>query len=261
MSDVVSVDHPAIKKAILTTAKFGFLSKSIFDEQIANGSRVYRWMLWKKLLSLDLFEYHRDNYLKNEIIKFSPRGLTKVVLREEFKSLKTVSAPSMQNISHDEIVMRFVLHNEKENLIYRCIPESYFKKQQLSNYTVFDDGKKKKYPDLIFNLNIQDAKIRVALEVERTRKRSKSYKSFVSAYANIPELDFVIVACVTKGVKKALNEAMTLTKYPRHIRPIAFCRLNELVENPSDFSLEINGVNTTLRKRILDLADQNRRVV
>jgi hypothetical protein len=50
MSGEISSEHAAIKRSIQVVAKFGFISKSVFDDEVVNVSRVHRWRIWQKLL-------------------------------------------------------------------------------------------------------------------------------------------------------------------------------------------------------------------
>lgn len=251
MSGMVSANHPSILRATKVVAKFGFLSRHVFDIHLARGSRTLNWMLWQKLLSTGYFRFYRDAFLKDEMITFSRLGISRLL-----DSTKIVKPIAVQNLSHDECVMGFALHNENENLIRDFSSEAMLKRDGNQRFSVGQKGDRVKYPDLLFSLNVPGKNIKVALEVERTRKSFKSYRSFLISYAGVPNIDFVIVACQSKGIETAIRETMKLLNYPVKERPIAFCSLEEMNQGPSDFQLNLNGHTTSLRQIVKSLNQQ-----
>ena len=248
MSGDISADHAAVKRCIQVVANFGFISKSIFDNEILKASRFHHWRVWQKILSTGYFRSYRDAFLKDEVITFSKTAIMRLD-----KSIKPVRPIPVQNLSHDEHVMRFALHNENEKLIENIQTEAMLKSDSNERFSVGHKDRKIKYPDLLFSLAVPGKHIQVAFECERTRKTFQAYRAFLIAYAGIPGIDFVIVACQTKAIVTALKETMRLMNYPAKERPIAFCLIDEVTENPSDFGLDLNGSVTTLRSIVQNL--------
>lgn len=255
----ISPNHPCIQRSIRVTAQFGFLSRDMFDAYLAPGERYFRWKIWTKLLSLGLFRFYRDPLAKSDIIAFSRGALIRFNHSQEFANLKPVRPVPIQNISHDQHVMSFALHNENETLIENVQTEAMLKRDGNERFSVGHKDRKIKYPDLLFSLVVPGKHIQVAFECERTRKTFQAYRAFLIAYAGIPGIDFVIVACETKAIENALKESMRLMNYPSRQRPIAFCSIAEMQKNPSDFALDLNGNATTLRQIVKNLSSQTGR--
>jgi hypothetical protein len=253
----ISPSHPCIQRSIRVTAQFGFLSRDIFEAYLAPGQRYFRWKIWTKLLSLGLFRFYRDPLGRSDIIAFSRGALIRFSYSQEFGNLKPVRPVPIQNITHDQHVMSFALHNENEKLIENIQTEAMLKRDGNERFSVGHKGRKIKYPDLLFSLAVPGKNIQAALEVERTRKTFQAYKAFLIAYASLPGIDFVIVACETKAIEKALKESMRLMNYPSRQRPIAFCLIAEMQKSPSDFPLDLNGNVTTLRQIVENLSAQS----
>lgn len=152
--------------------------------------------------------------------------------------------------------MRFALHNENERLIENIQTEAMLKRDGNERFSVGYKGRRIKYPDLLFSLAVPNKHIQVAFEVERTRKALSAYQAFLISYAGLPGIDFVIIACQTKAIERALRESMRLMSYPSKERPLAFCLIDEMKLNPSDFPLDLNGSATSLRKIVKNLRAQ-----
>ncbi len=244
----VSADHTAIKRCIQVVANFGFISRSIFEDELVVASRVHRWRVWQKILSTGYFRSYRDAFLKDDVITFSKTAIMRLD-----KSIKPVKPIPVQNLSHDEHVMRFALHNENKMLIENIQTEAMLKRDNNVRFSIGHKDRKIKYPDLLFSLAVPGKHIQVAFECERTRKAFQAYRAFLIAYAGLPGIDFVIVACQSKAIVTALKESMRLMNYPAKERPIAFCLIDEVMANPSNFGLDLNGSLTSLRSIVQNL--------
>lgn len=251
MSSEISTDHYAIKRCIQAVANFGFISRRIFDEELVVASRVHRWRVWQKILSTGYFKSYRDAFLKDEVIAFSKTALMRLN-----KDINPVRPVPVQNLSHDELVMKFALHNENQRLIENIRTEAILKRDRSQRFSIGNRNRKIKYPDLLFSLAVPGKNIQVAFECERTRKSYQAYKEFLIAYAGLPGIDFVIVACESKSIISAIKETMRLMNYPSTERPIAFCLIDKMTKAPSDFDIELNGQVTSLRSIVQNLTTQ-----
>ena len=68
-------------------------------------------------------------------------------------------------------------------------------------------------------------------------------KSRVRFFGGIPDasLNLVLVAYNDRYVVKSIEASVKRLGYPQSARPMAFCRIKDILENPLDFEIEIDG--------------------
>lgn len=228
----------AIQRALLVATKFGFLRKETFWKYLTTPNTSYKYDLWNRLMASGyLTEYRRVGVAENYYC-LSKRGIS--LMRDQ--GLMTVCKAHPLHFEHDEIVMTFALANENAGLVKEGwstdrMLRHYLPKEQIDHFgRVFE-----KLPDLLFNLNIENFKIECALEVERSRKSKARYDAFVLAYAKDKNTGLVVVAYNDRYVVKSIEDAIRRLGYPQSARPIVFCRVNDLLEKPTQFELQMGN--------------------
>ena len=231
-------EHKVIQKSLLVAAKFGFLRKETFWNFLTSPNVSYKYDLWNYLMGTGyLTKYDRVGVAENYYC-LSKKGIS--LLKDQ--GLEIVCRAHPLHFEHDEIVATFALACEKAQLIH----DNWSTDRMLRHYLLQDQIQKlgralDKLPDLLFDLNIENLKIECALEVERTRKSKTRYDSFVLSYAKDKNIGFVLVAYNDIYVLKSIQDSIRRLGYPQTARPIAFCRIKDLLEYPSEFEIEISG--------------------
>ena len=232
-------DEPkAIQKALLVVTKFGFIRKETFWNFLTTSNVSYKYDLWNRLMASGfLAEYQRVGVAENYYC-LSKKGIS--VMRD--LGFEIVCKAHPLHFEHDEIVMNFTLACEKSQMIKENWNTDRMLRHLLPQEQVEQFGRVlEKLPDLLFEVNTENFKLEAALEVERTRKSKIRYDSFVLSYAKDKNVGLVLVAYNDRYVMRSIQEAVAKLGYPQAARPIAFCRIKELLENPTNFEIEING--------------------
>ena len=154
-------------------AKSGFITKELWEEFFFNGSRSWKFQLWKNLKDEKVLIEHRS---KNGRDIWVLNRRHPLVIKTVGDAIST--APFVAQIAHDELVCRFALETMKQGLgiAYRLEPE--LKKMAPKTIRHYETSLREKYPDGLIQLNDND-KTRVALELELTRKSPKRYRQML----------------------------------------------------------------------------------
>lgn len=226
----------AIQKALLVATKFGFLRKETFWNYLTTPNISYKYDLWNHLMESGyLAEYKRIGVAENYYC-LSKRGIS--LMRDQ--GHKVVCKAHPLHFEHDEIVLSFALACENAQLIN----ENWTTDRMLRHYLPHEQieliGRSlDKLPDLLFELNIENLNIECALEVERSRKSKVRYDSFVLSYAKDKKTELVLVAYNDRYVVNSIQDAAKRLGYPQDSRPIIFCHIKDLMENPSNFEIQL----------------------
>ncbi len=232
--------HPEIIEAIQVAARFGFISEKIFRDFICASKRAMIYRVWRQIRDSGFFAPMESALGTNSYLKLTRLGKS-LALR---MSLSPIQAPFIQQLAHDEALVRFALANEKALLIKKALPETYLKS---SPYEFADSfaGATRKIPDLYFSLNVPDKKIRIALEFERTRKTQIRYRSILMSYAAFREAELVLFIVNDEAIEKTIRGTALRMKYPQRQRPLAYALADDVDKDPTGFPLKLQ--NRTLR--------------
>jgi hypothetical protein len=233
-----SEEHPSIQKALIVAAKFGFIRKETFWKYLTKSNVSYKYDLWNRLIKTGyLKEYNRVGVAENYFC------LTKAgILKMTEQGLKVVCKTHPLHFEHDEIVMNFTLSAERENLIN----DNWYTDRMLRHYMAYELNEKigrplDKLPDLLFELKIPNINIECALEVERSRKSKVRYDSLVLSYAKDKKIGLVLIAYSDRYVINSIKKSVLNLGYPQELRPIVFCKIKDVLENPSSFEVEVGN--------------------
>lgn len=227
--------HPSVEKAIEIASRFGFISKDIYWNHISQAQQTMTYRLWNRLTEEGLF-IPLDSTLKGQFLKLSQLGRS-IALKQR---LMPVSPPILQQLSHDELILKLALALENKDLIQKSMPEVYYKSSSLFFSKSFS-GPQRKIPDLYFSLNLPYKKIRVAAEYERTRKTESRYRSILMNYASFKEVDLVLFIVNDVLIEKTLRQVAKKVHYPIQNRPLAFALATDVESNLTDFQIRFQN--------------------
>lgn len=228
----------AVQKALLVATKFGFLRKETFWNYLTTPNVSYKYDLWNHLMATGyLSEYNRIGVAENYFC-LSIKG-TRLMCDLGYQPVAKVHP---LHFEHDEIILNFALACEKDELIkdsWRT--ERVARALSPVEQVKLTGGILEKYSDLLFEVNVEKIKILCALEVERTRKSKSRYDAFVLAYNRHKGIGLILVAHKDEYVKRSILESIKRLGYPQDKRPIVFCKISEILNQPSNFEISINS--------------------
>lgn len=236
---MVYVELPHLMQQILLIgAKFGYINKKIYIDHVGQFSSVFKYRMWNRLISLKLISAWGGMDFSKNYYFLTRRG--RELLEQVW--VASVTKPHPIYFEHDNAVMKFAFENQNANFILKDYQtESSMRLYDGVKQNQIFGGPLNKFPDLLVSLNIQDRKLSVALEVEKSAKNQSRYDAFTLGYSKAKGIDLVLVAHAHKFTREALLVSMKRLAYPRAERPMAFCSYSDLIANPTTFVLEIEG--------------------
>lgn len=165
-----------------------------------------------------------------------------------------VSAAHPLHFEHDDTIINFLLSLGQKNLIQNSYLSEKVLRQLPASKVIDAIGQSpEKLPDLVFELKLTNLNFKIALEVERTRKSKPRYDHWIQSYAKAEKLNLIILAYNDHSVFQTIQGAIKFYQYPQHLRPIAFCKIQELLKNWTNFPTYINGINIPFETYIENL--------
>ena len=224
-----------INRALIVTGRFGFMPREVFWKHISRFGRSENYINWTRLKASGLFKPYpgQDGFLH-----LSRAGIHALQNQDQIY----VGRSNPIYFVHDQLVMSVALACENLNLIksgWACDAVL----RSLSNVELVKifGGSADKIPDLIFDLKDCGNQTRIALEIERSRKSGAKYDALVLSYMDMRSVNLVIIAYTDAYIERQIRHSMKRLGYPQSQRPIALCKVSDLIETPSVFPISVNG--------------------
>lgn len=202
-------------------AKSGFLSKKVWDLFFNNHTQGWSSVRWKGFQTRGIFKPHQSPLLKNCLV-LNP--LSPIVT--QLIDGAVCSPPSPVQLSHDENVARIVL-----TLLKREVIKDYLLEPELKRiYNSLGNSKKRKFPDAIFDLYTIEKTIRIALEVEQSKKSPRRYQRFLEASCSNEKINGIVIAHSSEKIKSLIEKEIVRINFPTDLKPIVFIELEKLFD-------------------------------
>lgn len=238
------------QQLLLFTAKFGYFNKRIFFESSHLKARSYKYRAWTGLLDLELLSPYKRRIFGQEYFYLNKRGVA--LLRT--KGIDPVGKVNPIYFEHDDTIMQFAMIAESSGLIKtNWINEGVLKKLPVVRINEIFNNTVIKLPDLVFELNLKNPTIRVALEVERSAKNQVRYDSLVIGYSKAKSIDLVLVVHANGFTRQAILVSMRKLGYPKSQRPIAFVDYSEFLNNPKTAVLDLDGRRISFQEYVQNI--------
>lgn len=230
---------------ITLAAKTGFLSKGIWLDFFANGSRSWRNAVWLSLRERGHFQPHPSTRACDVIVLNRKDDLVRRLVGKDI-----ASPPYVSQLDHDEVCTRIALILERQGLIQSYMTEADQKRHFFGWNTSFREAKAVKFPDLLLELNCPGGKKTLAVEVELSRKNRTRYCSIFRSYRAKRDHDMVIFLARTETIFDALSRAMKDVIFPTWERPVGFGSVDEWTKNPDSAAINLSEGSTSIAKML-----------
>ncbi len=229
--------HPDFSKSIEVAARFGFISQDIFMSFVTTRKRSVAYSIWRALKKSEYFEHYDHSTISENYLKLSHFAKWRI---DDHCSFIPVAPPSARQLTHDEALVKFALHNERKGLIECAWPEAHTKNHNIKFSKNFV-ARHLKFPDLLFDLGSPEKRFSVAVELERTRKSNSRYQANLLCYSVQKHVDIVLFVTSHETIEKTIKDAALRINYPAQRKPIAFAKTKEFLANPSEFNLQMDS--------------------
>lgn len=231
-------------EALKLAGKIGLITRNLWNAHFHHGTPRAQQIQLQRLTES---EY---NFLKkhpNPIAKdcFVLTELGKAFIERQGRTVVTPTPVSQ--IVHDELIASTLTSLEKGNVITSWKSEAEMKKSQMREFVLNRDPKDKKYPDAIFEIQVQNGLWKMALEYERTRKAAPRYKDVLWLYSRMTEIKLVIFVCGSAVIENTLAGQMKRLNLPKLYGRVAFVQEKEWRQDPMHANLRLENQSFSLK--------------
>lgn len=235
-------------KAIQFAAKMGFITKDIWRNHLGSGKYSWNQEQWAELTKRGYFvphpyPYARDVLIFNPLLKGTPL----------FERLTPVKHPYAWQIVHDEVLAKIIIEIKKSMMVSKWMCEAELERDGALEFCLKKESKQLKYPDAIIELKTANQNFRIALEVERTRKSLKRYRSTAFAYSDKSNISLIIFICENVATIDTISGVFQQVRFPLSKQPVGFGLISEWIKNPKQAVLVINKQKTSLENILAKL--------
>ena len=114
-----------------------------------------------------------------------------------------------------------------------------------------------KLPDLLFDLKMPGTPMRIALEMERTRKSQGRYQTMRNAYGRANNLDGVLFGVAEERIEECIAREIYQGGLEFTGREVGFFFIEDFLQCGLQATLKISNKEKTLEEYFHELASQN----
>ncbi len=185
--------------AIEVVKKFGFISRSTVWNYLTPPGRASKFRYWSYLCESHELKFARSSRRLPNYLVLSRD------YRKAFPDDCGVKNRSTMYFPHDELLMNFALEGVNSAFISEFWSEHEFKMDTALCSQILGSSNGEKLPDVVFDLKARDH-VRVALEIERTRKSHSRYRRIRVSYAKLKNIHLVIFGVPDRRTESIIAE-------------------------------------------------------
>jgi len=228
-------------------AKSGFVTRKIWCDFFAQGNPRWQRRQIQRLCEKRLIEPHSNSKAKDVFVLAS---YGKILLARE--GLPFVHPPFVDQMEHDELVMRSVLELSQSRLIRGFLFENEMKSSQMKQHRLpqgvgQDD---QHFSDALFELNILGKNRIVAFEYERSGKSPQRYRDKLWAYSHTNSHWVVIFVCESDAIKSMIKRQLDYLRSPTLTSKVAFVDKSEWIKDPTTAEVVLENQSFSIRSLV-----------
>lgn len=190
-------DEAILQGALEFAGMFGFLTRDIFFEHLCPRSRSRKYANWNALVREGLFQNSKTS--KN-VLYLSPKGLNHAGGRSVRKRVHYF-------IGHDSLVAQIWFSLREFGGVRRSWTEAQLRDSPSDALNILGGKNIEKLPDLVVDLATPHRTVRIAIEVEATRKSRERYDQIALAYTRLSAIDLIFFFCEDAALEYQVTKA------------------------------------------------------
>ncbi len=216
-----------VEKAVELSAKVGHVSRQSFKSLLEDKAKRTERLRWSELRNSGFFTEPKfiDDF---EYLTLSAHGST-------FASsigFTPAATSGRTQVLHDEVAAQFAQWLERQKFIRSWTPEIQLKKSRGGVGLLFTQGKKRKFPDILFDLDVPGPTVRVALEIEISLKTRRRYRDILYAYTTLQGIDTILFVTRNDAIANAIREVMADIRFPESAITVLFANAEQIQREP-----------------------------
>ncbi len=244
----MSKNYDRVKFATLDfAARFGFVTKSIFFDYLCTMQKSCKYSSWKDL--------KRDGLIARSKALKDVCYLTKAGRRQAPRL--AVPSRSIYFVEHDEMVARFYLELQKSGHALESWTAYELSRKPWEACGILGTADLIKIPDFVIDMKSKSSRLRIAFEMERSRKSGDRYAQMAFNYLGFKRVDLLLVSCANVATKYALERAFDGPLFRKAEKLPALFLADDFEELKTDAPTSYEGSTLSLKKLLLAALEQN----
>lgn len=191
-----------VMSALLYVSKVGVLSTAHWHRQFAKGNLRWRQKQLKSMNDKKLIRRHTSAREGFWVLNSEGEKLVKETGQD------VVNPVTSQHFIHDELVGESLFILEQKSICERWLTEAELKMGRSNEFQLKSRDKKFKYPDAIFQVQVDNKEHLIALEYERIGKSFTRYLDLLRAYEGLRDVQLIIYVVEEDAIKKRILRAI-----------------------------------------------------
>jgi hypothetical protein len=234
--------YELIKKDTLEfAARFGFVTREIFNDHLANVGRSQAYAYWMRLIEEGFLISYKG---VNATAYLSAKGRVAYVGQ-------SMPTRAIYLIPHDQIVANALLTIKKTGLVQQYWTEHELKASVTEACAVLGTGQISKYPDLVLQMKSSSGSVKIAVEIERTQKTKSRMNQVAYNYLQAKGIEFLIFGCAHASIERSILASFGSDLFAQAGKVPATYLLRDLDENGLEVSAQFMGYKMSLHKMLL----------
>lgn len=192
-------DPRIIKSAISFAAKFGFLTQDIFFEFLCPRGKTQKYDNWNGLVSEGYFTTSQRD---PKLLYFTKKGFAAA-------GPACVKRRYFYYIEHDTLAAKIFLHLQETNRVVNSWTEAELRAAPWEAITVVGANDATKLPDLVVDLRGSEGFVRIAFEIEASRKSRERYDQISFAYLDMKKINLVVFVCENVALENQVGRSFS----------------------------------------------------
>ncbi len=238
MSATLTKEH-ALRTACELAARFGFVSRVVVWRHLCPPGPASTYRYWRYLSNAPEFSPFKVGLSSRHHLVLSPD------CKKAWGKHGVVSNRSAVYFQHDEFLMDLILLLRSSLLLARYWTEQELRMDSHLALKTLGGDSRQKMPDLIIDLKSEQP-VRVAVEIEKTRKSQTRYRLMQMAYKRLSKIDLLLFGVIDQQTEITIRECFERGGYNR---PIGFFLLGDFANLGLNCELRIDKKSF----RIVDL--------
>ncbi len=217
----MSIKYKDVKLSTLAfAAKFGFVTKELFFEYLCPLSQNRKFVHWRRLL---IEGYLQPSPTLPDVRYLTPAGRKAIG--------RAVPARAIYFIEHDSIAAKLYLELNSSGLLIHSSTEYELKTSPWNACNILGGDNLDKVPDLTADLKSNTGFIRIAIEVERSRKTNFRYDQLALRYLRLRQVHLMLFCCNKLSTANAIERAFNAETFRNSGKIPALFLITEFEKN------------------------------
>ncbi len=240
--------YDQVKKSTIDfAARFGFVTQSLFFEYLCPRQKTQQYWYWREL--------ERDNIIRSSNSLDHVFYLTNTGRKQTLRPV--TPARSVFFVEHDSSTAALYFELERSGLLLQSWTDYELSCNPLDSCGVLGSDRLEKIPDLVVDMKSKDGRLRIAFEMERSRKSNERYGHAALQYLRFKNVNLLLYCCSTEATMKAVERAFNAEVFRKAEKTPVLFLSSDFEKSKMQAEARFMGYRLSLKKLILAALKQS----